>query len=462
MKPLLNVLLLVLISLFAGRVALATPTPERSARSGVEAGRAPVRGASASRFVSASGSDRGRCTQAAPCKTFDRAYEVASPGETISVAGGTYSATWPEAGAHAIRGPAKPAGSAPVTFTCTGPVRFDTTAPNFMIYPGLHSLRFTGGCFRFHVVQIGLGGYSEVVEKITFSGVKMDSFECAGCDNLTIRNSEIGPMVACHGRGTTGLGTNGGQITPAMWCESSDAGSGSYWASRPRGNTDVQAQPYIHNGGAGMPNNVRLVGNLIHGMQTKDPLNAHTGGVLFWNANGVTMRNNVFRDNAIYDVLVDGNAANWVVENNFFGWPLQPLGNGQGAVETPKDWREFGSKDAVVHRNWLIRYNSFAHGLDLGRNSLTNVRVIGNILGTYSSCTPGASYDSNVVIAARTCGTNGKRRSRFPYVNYAAVDFHLRRGIVLPVASRSTDAGLRTDFDGDARRAPRSAGADEQ
>ena len=56
------------------------------------------------------------------------------------------------------------------------------------------------------------------------------------------------------------------------------------------------------------------------------------------------MRNNVFKNNAIYDVLVDGTAANWVIENNFFGWPVQPLGNGVGAIETPKDWREFGSK----------------------------------------------------------------------------------------------------------------------
>ena len=418
--------------------------------------------ARASRFVNASGSDRGSCRRSAPCKTFDRAYQVASPGETISVAGGVYSSTWPAAGAHAIMKPGKPAGSAPITFTCSGPVRFDATAPNFMIYPGVHSLNFRGGCFRFHIVQIGLGGYSGLVSKITFDGVKMDSFECAGCDDLTIRDSEIGPMVACHGKGTTGVGGNGGPITSAMWCSDSDAGSGAYWASQPRGNDDVQTEPYIHNGGAGFPDNILLEGNLIHGMQTKDPTNAHTGGLLIWNANGVTMRNNVFKNNAIYDVLVDGTAANWVVENNFFGWPVQPLGNGVGAVETPKDWREFGSKDAVVHRNWLIRYNSFAHGLSLGRNSLNNVRVIGNILGNYSNCTSGAFFDSNVTIAARACGANAKRRARYPYANYAKVDFHLRAGISLPVSSRSSDSRIRADFDGDLRQTPRSAGADER
>ena len=174
MKPAFTLFLLSCVSLIAGQAALAT-LDARPVRLGIEAGgegstqqQWPVTNyrdvwvvgrTGASRFVNASGSDRGSCTQPEPCKTLDRAYQVASPGETISVAGGVYSSTWPTAGAHAIMKPGKPAGSAPITFTCSGPVRFDTTAPNFMIYPGVHSLKFSGGCFRFHIVQIGLGGY---------------------------------------------------------------------------------------------------------------------------------------------------------------------------------------------------------------------------------------------------------------------------------------------------------------
>ena len=295
MKLTLALFLLSCVSLIAGDAVQATAITTRAPLAGVEAPAKALRSADAgrwtrssettfsplsslvqgaagaSRFVNPSGSDRGRCSLSAPCKTFDRAYQVASPGETISVAGGVYSSTWPAAGAHAIMKPGKPAGSAPITFTCSGPVRFDATAPNFMVYPGVHSLNFRGGCFRFHIVQIGLGGYSGLVSKITFDGVKMDSFECAGCDDLTIRDSEIGPMVACHGKGTTGVGGNGGPITSAMWCSDSDAGSGAYWASRPRGNYGVQAEPYIHSGGAGIPDNIVLEGNLIHGMQTRIP-----------------------------------------------------------------------------------------------------------------------------------------------------------------------------------------------
>ena len=41
-------------------------------------------------FVSTAGSDDNACTAAAPCSTFARAYAVASPGDVIEIASGTY------------------------------------------------------------------------------------------------------------------------------------------------------------------------------------------------------------------------------------------------------------------------------------------------------------------------------------------------------------------------------------
>ncbi|MDX6439850.1 MAG: hypothetical protein QOF45_2433, partial [Gaiellaceae bacterium] len=49
-------------------------------------------GGSASAYLSVSGSDSNACTQAAPCKSFDRAYRVAAPGATVEVAAGSYPA----------------------------------------------------------------------------------------------------------------------------------------------------------------------------------------------------------------------------------------------------------------------------------------------------------------------------------------------------------------------------------
>lgn len=41
-------------------------------------------------YLSPAGSDSGRCTKAAPCKSFARAYQAAKPGQTVVVAAGRY------------------------------------------------------------------------------------------------------------------------------------------------------------------------------------------------------------------------------------------------------------------------------------------------------------------------------------------------------------------------------------
>ena len=40
--------------------------------------------------MSPTGSDSNPCTQALPCRTFNRTYRVASPGHTVEVAAGSY------------------------------------------------------------------------------------------------------------------------------------------------------------------------------------------------------------------------------------------------------------------------------------------------------------------------------------------------------------------------------------
>ena len=40
--------------------------------------------------MSPTGSDAGLCTQAAPCKSLDRAYRVAEPGDVVQIAEGSY------------------------------------------------------------------------------------------------------------------------------------------------------------------------------------------------------------------------------------------------------------------------------------------------------------------------------------------------------------------------------------
>src|SRR5688500_5768868 len=41
-------------------------------------------------FLSPKGSDSGKCTRAAPCRSLQRAYRVARPGQIVELAGGAY------------------------------------------------------------------------------------------------------------------------------------------------------------------------------------------------------------------------------------------------------------------------------------------------------------------------------------------------------------------------------------
>src|SRR5919109_4094429 len=70
---------------------------------------APASALAADLFVAPSGSDAGSCTASAPCRSFDRAYRVAAPGQTVEVAGGSY-------GGQSLGADASKTSTADVTF----------------------------------------------------------------------------------------------------------------------------------------------------------------------------------------------------------------------------------------------------------------------------------------------------------------------------------------------------------
>src|SRR5205823_1579149 len=63
----------------------------RSARTSITASTTACSGGTgASVFLSPSGSDSNSCTQASPCRSFDRGYHVAQPGQIVQLAAGSY------------------------------------------------------------------------------------------------------------------------------------------------------------------------------------------------------------------------------------------------------------------------------------------------------------------------------------------------------------------------------------
>jgi len=375
---------------------------------------------------------------------------VALAGDTVAVAGGVYPMTVPAAGSTTVFPQSK---GGPVTFVCQGAADVRFASRSFTFYPGVAGIVMRGGCFHFHVVNFGYGGYPGQTHDVTLDGVHMDSFEVAGASNIAITNSEIGPNVDCYAPGATGTGFNGGPISSSAWCDPSDPVQ-AFWATQPDGSSKEQMEPYIHNGAAGTPTNIVLSGDHFHGMQTKDSFNLHTGGLFIWNSVGVVLRGNTFDHNAVYDVYTSGTQTNLVLENNVFGWPVYPLESSQPTPggETSKDWREVDFSETT--NGALIRFNSFAHGLN-PQGSLTNVRVIGNVLGNWTNCATGATFDANVVVGG-SCGSRSVTVAPWPYGSYAGVDLRLTPGSL--AIDAVPDLGPDYEISGDFTGAPRPLG----
>ena len=208
----------------------------------------------------------------------------------------------------------------------------------------------------------------------------------------------------------------------------------------------------------------QLLGDRIHGIQTRNSGEWHTGGLLIWNTDGLTLRGNTFDHNAIYDIEENASStdSNLTIENNVFGWPVNPYDGGSSdGQETPKDWREIDLGGAATLSGALIRYNSFAHGaLFRADGSFNNVQVIGNVLGSASVCAPTVSVDRNVFVGRSSCGTNVFRVSSWPYIDYKNNDFRLKPGSTAACFLANVRAGKPGRAPVSARREPRPAHAD--
>jgi hypothetical protein len=372
-------------------------------------------------WLATSGNDKAcaRNVQARPCATFDRAFQVAHGGDTVVVAAGRYPMTDERSGAIGIHG----SKSQPVTFTCGSKGDVTFAAPVFAFYPGTSGVTMRGRCFRFHIPTFGFGGYSTRTHDITLDNVHMDSFECLGCANVTISHSEVGPLNACAGASDSNVHSRCDPSNPVE----------AFYATLPEGTQGLQSEPFVHNGAAGRAENFQLIGDHIHGLQTKNSGVMHQGGLLVWNTDGLVLRGNVFDHNAVYDVEFNAGSddTNVQVVDNVFQPPVIPFdgGSDDGKV-TESAFREFtAGSPGGSFTNWSIKFNHFAHGLliDGDGQSFTNVNVVGNVLGTASLCPSGVNVDSNVIVGRHTtCTANSFRVGGYPYVSFENGDYRLK------------------------------------
>lgn len=409
----------------------------------------------------------GAYNDAAACGGWSAAYLLANQGDVVRVRSAAYAATDPSEGAYKINADAGKTGSADVSFLCdNGAVTFASPTDQVVVFA--KHLTIQGSCFNFQHLWIGGAPYSQYTDDVTIDGVNMEAFEVTGSTNITIQNSEIGPSIACLAPG------NG-----AASCQNNSATGEDYWFNRGVANISYP-EPKIHNGDCCTnPSNVVIQYNHFYEIQTRDAAAAHTGCLwLGWGgaASPIIIRGNVFERCAIYDIHIDGGGNNVQVENNFFGYSVEPLANtGQTGFDTETNQEDIQCKAGVCNPlDWLIRFNTFSHGVNMnfggGGSGATNVRLIGNYLGNNTNCGySGQTIDYNVVPSG-TCGTNSTTAtasSAFLSTSYP-FNFHLTGSpgstnldnFVTPTGS---DYSLTIDKDGQSRTAgSRDAGADER
>ena len=143
---------------------------------------APPASGAADLFLSTAGSDGSRCTQAAPCASFDRAYDLASPGDVVEVARGSYRG-------QDIDGAPKSGGSSVVFRPASGA---SVTVDDLDIKRGSHIE------FRDLTISEDTSNLPGA-QHITYRRIKMRQFFIRGADNISYVDCDVGPNVSNDG-----------------------------------------------------------------------------------------------------------------------------------------------------------------------------------------------------------------------------------------------------------------------
>lgn len=139
------------------------------------------------RYVSPAGADSNSCTQSAPCRSFARAYQVASPGDIVEVAGGTYPSQTLPADAS------KAASSARVVFQPASGATV-TIAGNLRAGDNTTGL----GPKHFELRDLKVTRYVGIIrgtEDVILRNIDAGAFSLSSTRNVRIYGGDFGPWV---------------------------------------------------------------------------------------------------------------------------------------------------------------------------------------------------------------------------------------------------------------------------
>jgi hypothetical protein len=391
-------------------------------------------GSTANVFVSPTGSDAGaNCkryatAQAFPggvvCATFNKAYQLASCGDTVEVEGGgsygdqdlTNDATKSACSSNVVIIPATGAGSTQIG------IKTDNLDPA----GNDHGITIDGAD------HVTVSGFRNVHGELEFQNCTTGSV----LDNDATADGNL--YIA-------------GQVNDVTIKNSSWGGTNRYF-------------PKLWPGGCGDGQNHNVTigpGNVIHDVVSDNLAAAHVDGILIIEYDGLTITGNTFYNNDVGD-LAFGNCctatstdAPVIIENNFFG---------------PSDASIEFQNNKTHWANFNIRNNSSVvqtYPFDCSTGCSGN-KISGNLfaLPSTASCAGGGfTYSHNVWVGPVSCGGTGDISvASAGYVNSGAIppDLHLT------LSSLAIDKGdpancPATDIDGQTRPngAACDAGADE-
>lgn len=387
-----------------------TPTPP-----------APPTG-SADLFLATGGSDSAACSAAAPCKTLNRAYQVAAPGDIVQLAAGSY-------GNQTIERDTGLTSSEDVVFRPTAGA--SVTLGSVTVYGSHVTLQ---GMQATDLTARVTDPYRFDVSDITFRDMDARNFMVMSASDVNVIGGDYGPASDCGG---------------------------------PYGGSNNSIRRFAENG-APNPRNVLIEGVRIHDIISMDFGPCHIEGLAIFAGEGVTVRNSKFWGNSVYDIFLQSNSgpvSKVLIENNWFASPVGEGGTGSGSSALAFSGGSGDFANSTVRHNSVNGYISFD---DNGANpAYTNFRAVGNIgQPTYGSCSlRGVVYRYNLW-KGMACGTGDVNLGgAYPFVNTvngSGMNYHLTGGAALNLVPTS-ESNLGTDIDGQARPqgARLDAGSDE-
>jgi hypothetical protein len=221
--------------------------------------------APASVFVSPSGDDGGSCAAAEPCRSFDRAYRVAEPGQVVEIAAGTYPSQW-------VRKDSRKTGGPVVLFRPAAGARVVVST----------DLDVEGAYIEFRGITLQENWYAR-----------------PGADHLTFRNVHAQRLQVASASDVHAIG---GDYGPSV---------------------DAVSQIKAADGVGSPPRDILLEGVRLHDY-TRTSSENHMECLHVMAGDGITVRNSRFDDCSIFGISFNehgdtGGMRRILVENNWFG-----------------------------------------------------------------------------------------------------------------------------------------------